>query len=117
MLQGGAMNDGADRRVARRFNMSLPLRIVPCGASKEELKTQTRDLSYQGLYFVAEAPMKKGSEIDFVITLPEEITMHSDVNIKCRGQVVRVQKEENGHSGIAAKIERYEFVQGNPPAA
>lgn len=111
------MNEGADRRVARRFNMSLPLRIVPCGASAAELKTQTRDLSYQGLYFVAETPMKKGSEIDFVITLPEEITLHSDVNIKCRGEVVRVQQEENGHSGIAAKIEHYEFIQGNGPAA
>src|ERR1700737_1628553 len=106
MLQGGVMNDGADRRVARRFNMSLPLRIVPCGASKEELKTQTRDLSYQGLYFVAEAPMKKGSEIDFVITLPEEITMHSDVNIRCRGQVGRVQKEKTGNSGLAEKPQR-----------
>jgi hypothetical protein len=106
------MTDGAERRVARRFNMSLPLRIVSCEASKNELKTRTRDLSYQGLYFVAEKPMKKGSEIDFVITLPQEITRHSDVNIKCRGQIVRVNNEDDGYTGIAAKIEHYEFIPG-----
>jgi hypothetical protein len=111
------MSDGAERREARRFNMSLPLRVVACGARQHEVKTQTRDLSYRGLYFVAETPLQKGSEIDFVITLPQNVTLNSDVNIKCRGQIVRVEPAENGHTGIAAKIERYEFIPGNMAAA
>ena len=115
--QEALMSDGAERRVARRFNMSLPLRIVACQASKNELQTRTRDLSYQGIYFVAEKSMKKGTEIDFVITLPHEITQHTDVNIRCRGQIVRVNNESEGQTGIAAKIEHYEFIPGSPTAA
>ena len=49
------MADGSERRVARRFTMSLPLRVLPREARTSELRTQTRDVSYQGLYFLAEA--------------------------------------------------------------
>ena len=45
------MGDGAERREARRFTMTLPLRVFP-HESSVELKAQTRDVSYRGLYFV-----------------------------------------------------------------
>ncbi len=49
------MSDGADRREARRFNMTLPLRVIPPGPHRHELAAQTRDVSYRGLYFLAES--------------------------------------------------------------
>ena len=104
------MPDGADRREARRFNMSLPLRVLARDSQSPELTAQTRDVSYRGLYFLAEAQFKLGTPIDFVITLPEQVTRSGDVNIRCQGQVVRVEPSNNGKSGIAAKIDRYEFV-------
>jgi hypothetical protein len=39
------------------------------------------------------------------------------VDILCRGQVVRVESGPNGRAGIAAKIERYEFVPAAANAA
>ncbi|HEY6129977.1 MAG TPA: PilZ domain-containing protein [Candidatus Acidoferrum sp.] len=104
------MPDGADRREARRFNMTLPMRLLSRDANPTELKAQTRDVSYRGLYFLAEADFKLGSAIEFVITLPEQVTRSGDVNIRCHGQVVRVEPTQNGRKGIAAKIERYEFL-------
>src|SRR5216684_4275782 len=68
------MSDGADRREARRFTMNLPMRVLPSEAKGRELNAQTRDVSYRGLYFLADANFKIGSEIDFVITLPEQVT-------------------------------------------
>ncbi len=47
------MTDWSDRRVARRFAMSLPVRLVARDASSPELRAQTRDVSYQGLYLDA----------------------------------------------------------------
>jgi hypothetical protein len=111
------MSEGAERREARRFNMSLPLRVTVCDSRQHEVKTHTRDLSYRGLYFVAEAALQEGSEIDFVITLPQHVTLSGDVNIKCHGQIVRVEQTENGDTGMAAKIERYEFIPGSVAAA
>ena len=68
------MTDGIDRRVARRFNMTLPLRVLAHDSQSPELTAQTRDVSYQGLYFMSEEQFKIGSDIDFVITLPEQVT-------------------------------------------
>ena len=111
------MPDGADRREARRFLMSLPMRVLPGEARSKALHANTRDVSYRGLYFVTEAPFEKGSEIDFILTLPAQIISAGDVNIRCHGHVVRVQSEEQGKTGIAAKIEKYEFVPARASAA
>ena len=111
------MSDGSERREARRFNMNLPLRVLPREAKGHELQAQTRDLSYQGLYFHAEADFQVGNDIDFVITLPQQVTQSGDVNIRCQGTIVRVETMENGRMGIAAKIARYEFIPAAATAA
>jgi len=104
------MDDGAERREARRFTMSLPMRVFRRGAKGRELNAQTRDVSYRGLYFLAEANFEIGSEIEFVITLPQQVTQSGDVNIRCLCDFVRAAPTENGRAGIAAKIARYEFI-------
>jgi hypothetical protein len=39
------------------------------------------------------------------------------VDIRCRGTIVRIDSNPNGRRGIAAKIERYEFLPAAAPAA
>jgi hypothetical protein len=103
------MANGSERREARRFTMTLPVRILPRTDGSAEFHTQTRDVSYRGLYFLANSRLDVGSEIEFVLTLPEQVTESGDVNIRCRGSVVRVESSGD-HMGVAAKIERYEFL-------
>jgi hypothetical protein len=45
------------------------------------------------------------------------VTQSGDVNIRCLGQIVRVEPTSNGRMGIAAKIERYEFLPAAATAA
>jgi hypothetical protein len=97
--------------------MSLPLRVLPRESRSHELRTQTRDVSYQGLYFLAEAEFEVGTEIEFVLTLPKQMAETGEVDIRCRGQIVRVESATNGHVGVAAKIERYEFLPAAASAA
>lgn len=104
------MGDGSERREARRFNMTLPMRVLPSNEHSAELRTQTRDVSYRGLYFLTDAKFEVGNAIEFVITLPEQVTRSNDVNIRCQGQIVRVEQNGSGKTGIALKIERYEFL-------
>ena len=111
------MADGADRREARRFTMSLPMRVLARDAHSAELKAQTRDVSYRGLYFLSEARFEVGNEIEFVLTLPQHISRNGEVDIRCHGQVIRVETASNGNRGIAAKIERYEFMPAAANAA
>ncbi len=111
------MGDLSDRREARRFVMTLPVRVLAHGANSSDLKTNTRDVSYRGLYFLTEACFEDDSEIDFILTLPQQMISAGDVNIRCHGKVVRVEPTDNGRTGIAARIDRYEFVPVRATAA
>jgi hypothetical protein len=111
------MADGPDRREARRFTMSLPMRVLPRNANPRELQANTRDVSYRGLYFLAEGQFEVGTEIEFVLSLPQRISETGDVDIRCRGQIVRVESTSNGFLGVAARIDRYEFMPATATAA
>ncbi|MEE8178249.1 MAG: PilZ domain-containing protein [Acidobacteriota bacterium] len=103
-----------DKRRAQRFPMALPVKLKVEELDGAEFEaTQTRDVSSGGIYFEYESHLEVGTSLEFVLTLPGEITKGSSVRIRCMGKVVRVDKtsEQGDHVGIAATIERYEFVR------
>jgi len=89
--------------------MTLPLTIRTTGTHSGERQGQTRDVSFRGLYFLIDADYDPGSAIEFILTLPREITMAGDVHIRCYAEIVRVEPH-NGRKGVAARIDRYEFL-------
>ncbi len=104
------MEEREERRAARRFTMMLPVRLrFPDGESVIEKNGETRDVSYRGLYFMTEAAPETGSAIEFVLTLPQQITLAGDVHIRCYGRVLRVETQ-SGRRGVAAQIDRHEFL-------
>lgn len=104
------MENGVERRAARRFSMLLPLKVrFSADSGVIEKQGETRDVSFRGLYFLIEAMLEAGSSIEFVLTLPQQITLAGDVHIRCYARVLRVEPQE-GRRGIAARIERYEFL-------
>lgn len=104
------MDKGVERRAARRFSMSLPVKVrFSAGGDMAEKQGETRDVSFRGLYFLIEGNPDAGSSIEFVLTLPRQITQAGDVNIRCYARVLRVEPH-NGRHGVAARIDRYEFL-------
>ncbi len=104
------MESAVERRAARRFSMMLPLKVrFSADNGVIEKRGETRDVSFRGLYFMIEAIVEAGSPIEFVLTLPQQITLAGDVHIRCYARVLRVEPH-NGSRGIAARIERYEFL-------
>jgi hypothetical protein len=109
-LARGLMDTAKERRAARRFSMMLPLKVR---FSEEddvlERQGETRDVSFRGLYFMIEARVEAGTPIEFVLTLPQQITLAGDVHIRCYARVLRVEPHD-GRRGVAARIDRYEFL-------
>jgi c-di-GMP-binding flagellar brake protein YcgR len=106
----------AERRTARRYDLSLPI-SVRFAAERIVLRQEgtTRDISTRGLFFVIDKDMEAGSELDIMLTLPAEIVNGTDVFVRAQGKVVRVEKRmEEGEArlGIAAVIERYDIIRG-----
>jgi hypothetical protein len=89
--------------------MALPMTLRKTGSKGGETPAETRDVSFRGLYFMTDSGVEVGSQIEFVLTLPKQITLATDVHIHCNGIVVRVEPL-GGRTGVAAQIERYEFL-------
>ncbi len=107
-----------ERRTARRYDLTLPVMIRFAAeriVGRQEGKT--RDISTRGLFFVIDRDMAEGSELDITLTLPAEITNGTDVFVRAQGKVVRVERRvEEGEPkmGVAAVIERYDIIRGEP---
>src|ERR1700737_3554842 len=110
------MANSIARRASRRFTMTLPLTVRANGPDGGiERQGQTRDVSFRGLYFMIDADFEPEGSIEFVLTLPREIPMAGDVHIRCSAQIIRVEPH-NSRRGIAARIDRYEFLPATTPA-
>ena|SRR3974390_1099231 len=120
-IGGLKMSVMTERRTARRYDLTLPVSIRFEGESLVSRQHgKTRDISTRGLYFVVGQELEDGSELDMTLTLPAEITHGTDVLVRAHGKVVRVERRlEDGESrlGVAAVIQRYDIIRGNPPQA
>lgn len=101
-----------ERRTARRFNMRLPLRVRLADATLGEQLTESEDVSSRGVYFYLPKEVKKGCDVEILMTLPHEITMAGPVKVRCMGRVHRTERRGEQRIGIVAAIERYEFLRG-----
>jgi len=107
-----------ERRVSRRFLMRLPLTVRWTDESVVgEAATESREVSSRGLYFHLPKGLKSGSPVEIVMTLPHELTQAGPVRVRCLGRVLRTSPEHSGDVGVAAAIERYEFLRNGENAA
>jgi hypothetical protein len=102
-----------ERRSRKRYPLKLPITVRPSGISAGgEILTESRDVSSHGIYFLLEKPLKGGSAVELMLTLPSEITRGEPVRIRCEARVERSENIGEKRVGIAAKIERYRFLPG-----
>lgn len=97
-----------EKRSVRRFALNLPVKLRN-GSNEGELVGETRDVSSRGAFVQIESPLAEGAPVEFMMTLPAEITLADPIRVRCHGKVLRV---ENGASapGIAVAIEKYDFL-------
>jgi PilZ domain len=97
-----------DRRRMPRFEMQLPLEVDRGGSNT--VMAVTRDVSAGGVYFYLEPDIVNGSTIEFVVTFPPEITLVKSLKVRCTGKIIRMDRSTPQGVGIAAEIQRYEFL-------
>ena len=108
------MVTAAERRNHRRYELSLEVKVRPRSKrTHPAVQTYTRDISARGIYFNLSDKMEVGSELDFELNLPPELSGGKNVRIRCRGRIVRVEAPDSGGVGIGATIETYEFVRND----
>ena len=97
----------SEKRSTRRFSLELPVKLVN---QESGVKTaQTRDVSSRGVYIYLDDPINEGVPLEFVMTLPTEITLSDPIRVRCAGHVLRVEKLAD-RQGVAVSIDRYDFM-------
>lgn len=95
-----------DMQSAVRFPIKLPISVK---SQTGERRTESENISSNGVLFEVDADMPLGSMVDFTISLPAEVVgAEADVQIDCRGRVVR-SSEDGGRRGVGVVIDEYRF--------
>lgn len=98
-----------EKRSTRRFSLELPITVIYANNGRTELAGQTRDVSSRGVFIYANTNLAEGAVIEFVMTLPREITLADPIRVRCTGRVLRIENKDQ-RQGIAATIDRYDFI-------
>jgi hypothetical protein len=92
--------------------MRLPLVVkVEHAAEAGNLQTLSEDVSSRGVYFYLPKEVKKGADVEILMTLPHEITQAGPVKVRCMGRIHRTERRGEQKIGVVAAIERYEFLR------
>jgi hypothetical protein len=115
-----------ERRAGQRFAYLLPLALRQLAPAVEGAGF-TQDLSSRGVFFFTDVPLQQGAEIEITLRMPSEITLGTNMPVRCRGHILRVVRPaassvqdpnpshvEACHAeskiGVAVRLEKYEYL-------
>jgi PilZ domain len=98
-----------EKRSTRRFSLDLPISVKFLDDGRREMAGHTRDVSSRGVFMYLDGEIAAGSAIEFVMTLPPEITLSDPIRVRCKGRVLRVDRLAQ-EQGVAVAIDKYDFV-------
>ena len=95
-----------DMQGAARFPLHLAASVKSQGGA---YAAETENISANGVLLAMDNDVPVGSMVDFTILLPAEVVgARQDVQIDCRGRVVR-SFEDRGRRGVGVVIDEYHF--------
>src|SRR5690349_1305913 len=110
-----------ERRVGQRFPYLLPTSFRQTSDGIEGVGF-TQDLSSRGVFFLTDAPLTEGSEIELTLRMPSEITLGESMPVRCRGRILRIVRPVAGTPklpdtdrtetkiGVAVRFDGYEYL-------
>jgi hypothetical protein len=107
-MADGQMNPGnfEDLQSAPRFPLHLAASVKTEGGA---YVAETENISANGVLFAMDRDVPVGSIVDFTLRLPAEVVgAQTDVQIDCRGRVVR-SFDDRGRHGVGVLIDEYRF--------
>lgn len=109
-----------ERRAGQRFPYLLPLSLRQVSESVEGVGF-TQDLSSRGVFFITDASLTEGLEIELTLRMPSEITLGDSMPVRCRGRILRIVRPGTQaygvgtvpvetKIGVAVRLECYEYL-------
>jgi hypothetical protein len=104
---------GSNRRLSFRHNIKTPLRIRVWKSAIPEQRSESVNLSKQGILFAADSSMPVGTVVEILLKMPEEITGEPAAEWLCSGHVVHVDPIDSppGKLGIGVQFDCYQVAR------
>jgi hypothetical protein len=101
-----------ERRRTPRFNLGIRLGVSVLNATEPEARTESLNVSAGGVYFATNLPLRRGTGVQLLLKLPEEITHVAATDWVCMGHVVHVRHlgSPNGSLGVGVQFDCYEVA-------
>lgn len=90
-----------EKRASPRIHVEVPIYI-----GSEQLVT--RDVSWDGIYFLTDHPFAEGGSLNFSLGFDYALP-GKPIKLGCQGEVVRVDRHD-GEFGVAAKINSLQYI-------
>jgi len=95
------MNSDRERRASKRIQVEVPVYIG-------QEKAVSRDVSWSGIYFLANQPFEEGVALNFALDLSYALP-GKPIKLDCQGEVIRVEQHGVKY-GIAARINNFQYL-------
>jgi Tfp pilus assembly protein PilZ len=101
-----------ERRRTERLKLAIPLSVSVLNSSAPGHGTESFNVSAGGMYFATNLPVSRGTAVQLLFKMPEEITRRPASEWVCMGHVVHVRpiSARNGWLGVGVQFDCYEVV-------
>jgi hypothetical protein len=87
------------------------------GSEQRKAQTIAQDVSSGGVYFFLPDAIPDGTNVEVEMTLPTQITLGATMRVRCQGRIQRCILKPGESAGMAATLEKYEFLSDSKDAA
>lgn len=101
-----------ERRRTERFNLGIRLKVSVLNSAAPGQSTESLNVSAGGMYFATNLPLCRGTGVQLLFRMPEEITHRPAGDWVCMGHVVHIKpvSAPNGWLGVGVQFNCYEVV-------
>lgn len=102
------MTEASERRMHRRLPIHMRVTVLRQGRPSDQ-EGVTRNVSANGVYMTVPASTELDGDIQFVITIPSEVTMEFSLEVECAGKVLRIDPVTSKTKDVAVSIQSHRF--------
>lgn len=99
-----------ERRRYPRIEKSLPLKL---SSDEYDIITQTKNISCIGAYCSVDRFIPLWTKLSIILLLPSASKRNPNIKVKCKGVVVRTEKDPQGNFNIAIYFNEITQAQKN----
>src|SRR5947199_9144959 len=66
--------NGAERRLADRFSLKIPLRVRILKSAIQDHEAESLNVSMRGIYFRTDLPLREGTPVHLIFEMPPDVT-------------------------------------------